>query len=97
MPEWQIEIGVDTLVRANASFKSFAPIEVAQSAEEFKESIRARDKSEEEKPDAGNGPATTEDKDKGNPSVDFRGEKRGNKTHRSTTDPECRFISKRTS
>jgi transposase len=83
-----------TLVRANASFKSFAPIEVAQSAEEFKESLRAGDHAEDEKPDAGNGPAATVDKDKGNPSVDFRGEKRGNKTHRSTTDPDCRFVSK---
>jgi len=83
-----------TLVRANASFKSFAPIEVAQSAEEFKESIRAGDHAEDEKPDAGNGSSMTEDKDKSNPSVDFRGEKRGNKTHRSTTDPDCRFVSK---
>lgn len=83
-----------TLVRANASFKSFAPIEVVQSAEEFKECLRAGDYSEDEKPDGGNGPATTADKDKGNRSVDFRGEKRGNKTHRSTTDPDCRFVSK---
>lgn len=81
-----------TLVRANASFKSFAPIEVAQSAEKFKESLRAGDRADDEKPDAGNGPATTADK--GNPSVDFRGDKRGNKTHRSTTDPDCRFVSK---
>jgi transposase len=83
-----------TLVRANASFKSFAPIEVAQSAEEFKESLRAGDHAQDDKPDASNGPATTAAKDKGNPSVDFRGKKRGNKTHRSTTDPDCRFVSK---
>jgi transposase len=83
-----------TLVRANASFKSFAPIEVAQTAEEFKESLRAGDITVDEKPDAGNGSSTMGDKDKGNPSVDFRGEKRGNKTHRSTTDPDCRFVSK---
>jgi hypothetical protein len=82
------------LVRANASFKSFAPIEVGMSAEEFKESIRAGDHAENKKPDAGNGPSATEGKDKGNPNVDFRGEKRGNKTHRSTTDPDCRFVSK---
>lgn len=83
-----------TLVRANASFKSFAPIEVSQTAEEFKESLRAGDHPEDGKPDAGSGPATTTDRDKGNPSVDFRGERRGNKTHRSTTDPDCRFVSK---
>ena len=29
------------------------------------------------------------DQDHGNPSVDFRGEKRRNDTHQSTTDPEC--------
>lgn len=32
--------------------------------------------------------------DPGNPSVDFRGEKRTNQTHESTTDPECRLIKK---
>jgi transposase len=86
-----------TLVRANASFKSFAPIEVAQSAEEFKASIRAGDQAQDEKPGTGNKPPTMDDQDKGNLSVDFRGEKRGNKTHRSTTDPDCRFVSKGTS
>lgn len=30
----------------------------------------------------------------GNPWVDFRGQKRSNKTHRSTTDPEARLYSK---
>ena len=28
--------------------------------------------------------------------MDFRGEKRGNATHRSVTDPDCRFVSKGT-
>lgn len=32
--------------------------------------------------------------DPGNPSVDFRGEKRSNKTHESTTDPESRLATK---
>ena len=32
--------------------------------------------------------------DPGNPSVDFRGEKRSNATHRSTTDPEARLYRK---
>lgn len=32
--------------------------------------------------------------DKGNPSVDFHGEKRGNATHASTTDPEAKLARK---
>src|SRR5262249_21745335 len=32
--------------------------------------------------------------DKGNPTVDFRGEKRSNETHESTTDPEARLARK---
>lgn len=32
--------------------------------------------------------------DKGNPTVDFRGEKRSNKTHVSTTDPEAKLARK---
>lgn len=34
------------------------------------------------------------DSDAGNPSVDFRGEKRTNQTHASTTDPEARLYKK---
>jgi transposase len=34
------------------------------------------------------------DGDGGNPSVDFRGEKRSNETHQSTTDPESRLMRK---
>ena len=75
-----------TLVRANASFKSFVAIEVAMDPEEYKKRLRSSD--DEEKPD-GQGPV-----DPGNPTVDFRGEKRGNKTHRSVTDPDSRFVSK---
>jgi transposase len=75
-----------TLVRANASFKSFVPIEVAMDPEEYKRRLRNSD--EEDKQDR-QGP-----QDPGNPTVDFRGEKRGNKTHRSVTDPDCRFVSK---
>ncbi|MEJ7735772.1 MAG: transposase, partial [Polyangiaceae bacterium] len=32
--------------------------------------------------------------DPGNPTVDFRGERRSNATHRSTTDPEARLMRK---
>jgi transposase len=80
-------ISVDgTLVRANASFKSFVPIEVALDPAEYKRRLRAQDQAAEDgPPDAGNRPA------------DFRGEKRGNATHRSRTDLDCRFVSKGTS
>ena len=38
-------------------------------------------------------PPPTDD-DPGNPSVDFRGERRSNETHASTTDPEARLLRK---
>ncbi|MEJ2133602.1 MAG: transposase, partial [Gammaproteobacteria bacterium] len=76
-----------TLVRANASYKSFVPIEVAMDPEEYKKRLRAQDRQE----DGDDGP-----QDPGNRAVDFRGEKRSNKTHRSLTDPDCRFASKGT-
>ena len=73
-----------TLVRANASYKSFVPIEVAMDPEEYKRRLRAQDRD-----DDADGP-----QDPGNRAVDFRGEKRSNATHRSLTDPDCRFASK---
>jgi transposase len=76
-----------TLVRANASYKSFVPIELAMNPEEYKKRLRAQDRDE----GGGNDP-----QDPGNRAVDFRGEKRSNATHRSTTDPDCRFASKGT-
>lgn len=80
-------VSVDgTLVRANASFKSFVPIEVATNPEEYKKRLRSADEEEKQDP--------RRPQDPGNPTVDFRGEKRGNKTHRSTSDPDCRFVSK---
>lgn len=39
-------------------------------------------------------PPTKVDDDPGNTSVDFRGEKRSNATHQSTTDPEARLLRK---
>jgi len=60
-----------TLVRANASFKSFVPIEVAMAPEEYKRRLRASDRDTPPEPD-----------DPGNRSVNFRGEKRSNATHR---------------
>lgn len=38
-----------------------------------------------------NGAPDRSDDDRGNPTVDFRGEKRSNATHASTTDPEARL------
>lgn len=39
-------------------------------------------------------PPSDDDDDKGNPTVNFRGEKRSNETHASTTDPEARLARK---
>ena len=75
-----------TLVRANASFKSFVPIELAMDPEEYKKRLRSRDAEDPDEP-----------RDPGNRAVNFRGEKRSNRTHRSTTDPDCRMVSKGTS
>lgn len=40
------------------------------------------------------GPEGPTDPDAGNPTVDFRGEKRSNQTHASTTDPDARLARK---
>lgn len=72
-----------TLVRANASYKSFVPIEVAMDPEQYKKRLRAQDREDDDGP-----------QDPGNRAVNFRGEKRSNATHRSATDPDCRFASK---
>jgi len=40
-------------------------------------------------------PRGSGDDDPGNPTVDFRGERRSNKTHASTTDPEARLARKK--
>ena len=45
-------------------------------------SFKKMDEAEEDKPKTG-------DDDPGNPTVDFHGEERSNKTHQSTTDPEA--------
>src|SRR5262249_35816895 len=72
-----------TLVRANASYKSFVPLEVALDPEEYKRRLRAQDREDSDAP-----------QDPGNRAVDFRGERRSNVTHRSTSDPDSRFVSK---
>jgi transposase len=56
-----------TLVQANASHKSFVPIEVFLKPEDYKKRIRSLDQ--------------TPDSDPGNPTITFRGEPRSNQTH----------------
>jgi len=75
-----------TLVRANSSFKSLVPIELAMDPEEYKRRLRAEDTDDPDEP-----------QDPGNRAVNFRGEKRSNATHRSSTDPDSRLVSKGTS
>ncbi len=76
-----------TLVRANASQKSFVRIELHHSPEEFREVVSGKKKAERRR-------GNDKDDDKGNPTVDWQGEKRSNKTHRSTTDPDARIATK---
>lgn len=79
---WSVD---GTLVRADASQKSYVPIEVYQSSEQFREGLSGKKKGKEK--DRG-------DRDKGNPTINFQGEKRTNQTHRSTTDPDARLATK---
>jgi transposase len=69
-----------TLVQANASHKSFVPIEVFLKPEDYKKRIRSLD--------------PTQAQDLGNPTVTFRGESRSNQTHVSTTDPDAKLANK---
>jgi transposase len=69
-----------TLVQANASHKSFVPIEVFLKPEDYKKRIRSLD--------------PLQDQDSGNPTITFRGERRSNQTHVSTTDPEAKLANK---
>lgn len=69
-----------TLVQANASHKSFVPIEVFLKPEEYKQRIRSLDPGQ--------------DQDPGNPTSTFRGERRSNQTHVSTTDPDAKLANK---
>jgi transposase len=73
-----------TLVQANASHKSFVPMEVFLKPEEYKRRIRSLEA----------GPEQHQDQDPGNPTVTFRGERRSNHTHVSTTDPDAKLANK---
>jgi transposase len=65
-----------TLVEAWASHKSFVPRQEGRPNSRKKRRDRAR---------------RGDDDDRGNPTVDFRGQRRRNDTHASTTDPEARL------
>lgn len=67
-------------VQANASPKSFVPIEVVLKPEDYKQRIRSLDQPQEQDP--------------GNPIITFRGERRSNQTHVSTTDPDAKLAHK---
>jgi transposase len=69
-----------TLVQANASHKSFVPIEVFLKPEDYKKRSRSLDAPAEQDP--------------GNPTITFRGERRSNQTQVSTTDPDAKLANK---
>ena len=71
-----------SLLQSHASLKSLKQIERQQAAAEE----RGDDKKNNDNGDAGGSV--------GNPWVNFRGEKRSNRTHRSVTDPEARLYTK---
>jgi transposase len=71
-----------TLVQANASHKSFVPLEVFLKPDEYKRRMRSLDQGGEQA------------QDPGNPTVTFRGERRSNQTHVSTTDPDAKLANK---
>ncbi len=77
-----------TLVRANCSFKSIEPIVVRQSPKQY----RKRVAKENPVPKEAEPPAAKPPGGDRNPDVSFRGERRSNATHRSTTDPDARLM-----
>ena len=78
-----------TLVRANCSFKSIEPIVVTQSPKQYRKQVAKENPvPKETAPPAQTPPPPRGDR---NPDVSFRGERRSNATHRSTTDPDARL------
>jgi transposase len=75
---WSVD---GTLVRADASHKSFVPLEVYQRPADYRRTLTGA-------------PPPASDDDPGNPTVNFRGQRRTNATHRSTTDPDARLARK---
>jgi len=81
-----------TLVRANCSFKSIEPIVVAQSPKLYRKRVaRENPVPKQPKDEAPRTPPPGGPRGGRNPDVNFRGERRGNDTHRSTTDADARL------
>ena len=76
-----------SLIQSHASLKSLKHIE------EIRRAAEEREKKDKDGGDDGDSPGPGAAKDS-NPWVDFKGHKRSNKTHRSTTDPEARLYTK---
>lgn len=76
-----------SLIQSHASLKSLKHIE------ELKREAEAREKKDQDGDDGDATPGAGAPQDS-NAWVDFKGQKRSNKTHRSTTDPEARLYTK---
>lgn len=75
-----------SLLQSHASLKSLRHIE------EIRRAAQEREENDNGGKGGGAGPASS--RPDSNAWVDFKGEKRSNKTHRSTTDPEARLYTK---
>lgn len=74
-----------SLLQSHASLKSLKHIE------EIRKAAEEREKKDR---DGGGGSSSPSPRPDSNAWVDFKGQKRGNRTHRSTTDPEARLYTK---
>jgi transposase len=74
-----------SLIQSHASLKSLKHIE------EIRKAAQERERKKKDGDDEPGGPAAPKDS---NAWVDFKGQKRSNRTHRSTTDPEARLYTK---
>lgn len=80
-----------TLVRANCSFKSIEPIVVGQSPKLYRKRVTRENPVPKEEPPPPQPPRAGTPPGGRNPDVSFRGQRRSNATHRSTTDPDARL------
>lgn len=80
-----------SLLQSHASLKSLKPIEeIRRAAREREKGQKPKGGSDPHDHDAGAGSARPDS----NAWADFKGQKRSNRTHRSTTDPEARLYTK---
>jgi hypothetical protein len=80
-----------TLVRANCSFKSIEPIVVRQSPKQYRQRVAKENPVPQDEASRSTPPDAGDSRGSGNPEVNFRGERRSNATHRSTSDPDARL------